>query len=159
MIESCKKKLAFGFVTGGLVVALAGTAFACTIFQGNFTVNGTTATGNGVGMNWCSPPPSASVTRGTAFDASVSPSTGLCAATLTTDDYLFHMIDGTYDPLSDDCMYESTGATRIGTMNVLTGVGSGSYTIPTSAVAGAGMTCVVSNPTAQWGMGIPTDMA
>lgn len=122
-------------------------AFACTVFKGNMTVNGTsssTGTGNGTGMGYCSVTPAAAgVTRGTAFTVSVAPSTS-CVNNLGTATFDVNYKNGSGPPTTTDCMTTAAGISKIGTISVTSGSSSGtnSYTIPTSASTGDAQVCV-----------------
>jgi hypothetical protein len=140
----------------------ASLAFACTVFKGNMTVTGTsssTGTGNKTGMGYCKnvTPAKAGVTRGTAFSASVAPSSS-CAANLGTGTFNVNYKNGSGPPTTTDCMSGASGVTNIGTMSVSSGSGSGSYTIPTSASTGDAQVCV-SDSGGINGMQMPVTLA
>ncbi len=134
------------------VLALASAAFACTVYKGRFVVTGNNGTttevvGNAIGMGYCfTPGPGrAEISRGGTFSASVSKyqgsqSTTKCSAQLNPDTY-----DVNYSTTggTGDCMTGSPESVKIGSMVVdSSGSGSGTYTLPSTALVSDGAICV-----------------
>lgn len=168
-MNSHRKPILLSFGTTAGVLLMTGTAFACTTFQGRFTVTpsapgsgSVTAVGNNSGMGYCGSGPSGNAqfaTPGGGFSAVVArDDTGCNGSKLPAGLYTVTFSkgpsvnnNGVYDATINDCMNLSTN--QLGTMVVDTaGNGSGSYTL--TAPAGDAQICV-SDPTGGRGNQVP----
>lgn len=142
-----RKKAVFATVGVGSVLALSSMAFACTTFKGEMTATQGasvgTATGNNTGMGFCAGAPYtvAEITRAQDFTVAVNPSTTHCPASLgNSTGFGFQVL---YTDSAGHCM-AGTG-NKIGTIQVSSGVGKGTYQIPSGAAPGSGWVCVSDN--------------
>ncbi len=150
----------FGVIA--FILALSSAAYACTTFKGDMTVSGrtsSTGTGSNSGMNYCggTTPAKAGVTKGTAFTVSVAPSTA-CANNLGTITADVNYKMGAGPPGTNDCMTDTIpiyGVKNIGTIAIVSGSKSGSYTIPTTESGTGDVQICVSKSDGTIGMQIP----
>lgn len=177
--KNARRGVSFAFTVAAVVVALASVAYACTLYQGRFTVSGgngytpQTAVAKGTdGMSFCTTAPTATFTGSNrpAFYANVAPSSS-CTPSQLPDSPSLTPYNVTYQPgpmSTGDCMSGQPGNQLVGTMAVRGGYSVNAnlqyvwyaypqtgYTINTQP--GAGDVCV-SNPNASYGMQIPVNV-